>query len=46
VRPGDTIWEIARKFDGVTEKDILRLNNLSRYDKIHPGQHLKIRRKS
>jgi len=45
VRPGDTIWEIARKFDGVTEQDILRLNHLSRYDKIHPGQPLKIRKK-
>ncbi len=46
VRSGDTIWEIARKYEGVTENDILRLNNLSRRDKIRPGQHLKIRRKS
>jgi len=46
VRRGDTIWEIARKYDGVTENDILKLNNLSRRDKIRPGQHLKIRRKS
>ncbi len=46
VRSGDTIWEIARKYEGVTENDILRLNNLSRRSKIHPGQHLKIRKKS
>jgi len=46
VRYGDTIWEIARKYPGVTEDDILKLNKLTRRDKIHPGQHLKIRRKS
>lgn len=46
VRTGDSIWKIARKYPNVTEEDILRANNLSRYDKIHPGQKLKIPKKS
>ena len=46
VRYGDSIWEIARKFPGVTQSEILRLNKLSNSDKIHPGQRLKIKRKS
>lgn len=46
VRYGDNIWEIARKFPGVTLTEILQLNKLSSSDKIHPGQRLKIKRKS
>lgn len=46
VRYGDNIWEIARKFPGVTQTDILQLNKLSSSDKIHPGQRLKIKKKS
>jgi membrane-bound lytic murein transglycosylase D len=42
VRNGDSIWEIARKYPGVSEQDILRLNNMSGREKIHPGQELKI----
>lgn len=46
VKSGDSIWEIARKFPKITEEDILRVNNLSRSDKIHPGQKLKIPKKT
>jgi membrane-bound lytic murein transglycosylase D len=45
VKSGDTLWEIAQHFPGITEKDILQLNNLSDPDKIKPGQVLKIRKK-
>ena len=45
VKPGDTLWDIARKFQGVTETDIMRLNNLKSGDKIVPGQVLRIIRK-
>ena len=38
VKYGDSIWEIAKKFPGVSDQDILRLNNLSNGDRIHPGQ--------
>lgn len=46
VRNGDTIWDIAKKFDGVTATDILRLNNISDASRIQVGQKLRIRKKS
>lgn len=46
VRNGDTLWEIARQFPGVSDTDIMRLNDLTYNSKIHPGQKLKIKDKS
>ncbi|MEZ5070594.1 MAG: transglycosylase SLT domain-containing protein [Bacteroidales bacterium] len=46
VRQGDTLWEIARKYPGVSETDIARLNNLTDASRIKPGQVIRIRRKS
>ena len=46
VRSGDTLWDIAKKFPGVTETDIVRINNLRSADRIHPGQVLKILKKT
>lgn len=43
VRNGDSIWEIAKKYPGVSDADILRLNNMSKRSKIHPGQKIKIK---
>ena len=45
VRQGDSLWEIARKYPGVSETDISRLNNISNANKIKPGQILKIKPK-
>jgi membrane-bound lytic murein transglycosylase D len=45
VRNGDTIWDIAKMFDGVSATDILKLNNISDASKIQVGQKLRIRRK-
>jgi membrane-bound lytic murein transglycosylase D len=42
VKQGDTLWEIARDYPGVSENDIMKLNNLGYTDKIQPGQKLKI----
>ena len=42
VKQGDTLWDIARRFPGVSETDILRLNNLSNANRIFPGQQLRI----
>jgi len=42
VKQGDTLWEIARDYPGVSEGDIMKLNNLGYSDKIKPGQKLKI----
>lgn len=46
VRNGDTVWDIAKKFDDVSTSEILSLNGLESNSKIHVGQRLKIRRKS
>jgi len=45
VRNGDTIWDIAKMFDGVSATDILKLNNISDASRIQVGQRLRIRRK-
>jgi membrane-bound lytic murein transglycosylase D len=45
VKQGDTLWEIARDYPGISESDIMKLNNLGYADKIKPGQKLKIRMK-
>lgn len=46
VRSGDTLWEIARKYPGVSEDDIARLNNMTNASRIQPGQVIRIKRKS
>lgn len=45
VRSGDNLWEIAKKYPGVSESDIARLNNMSNSSKIQPGQIIKIKPK-
>lgn len=39
VKPGDTLWTIAKKF-GSTISDIARVNNIEDINKIYPGQQL------
>jgi membrane-bound lytic murein transglycosylase D len=39
VQPGDTLWDITRKFDGLTVEKIKTLNKLGN-SKIQPGQKL------
>ncbi len=45
VKPGDTIWTIARQYPGVSGDDIRKINNL-KSDRVYPGQTLKIKTKS
>ncbi len=42
VKSGDTLWDIARKYDGVTVDQIKKLNNLNSKSKLKIGQKLKI----
>ena len=42
VKSGDTVWGIAQQYQGVSDNDILKWNNLSRNSKIQPGMKLKI----
>lgn len=39
VQPGDTLWDISRKFEGLTIERIKTLNNL-KTNKLQPGQKL------
>ena len=42
VRDGDTLYSIARCYDGVSHVDIMRSNGISASGVITPGQLLKI----
>jgi membrane-bound lytic murein transglycosylase D len=46
VRSGDTVWDIAKEYDGVSVSEILSINGMSGSGKIAVGQRLKIKRKS
>ena len=46
VKNGDTIWEIAQKYSGISSDEILKLNNLNSGRSLYIGQKLKIKRKS
>ncbi len=43
VQPGDSLWEISKKYDGVSVAKLKELNNL-RSNRITPGQRLVIGR--
>jgi membrane-bound lytic murein transglycosylase D len=45
VQSGDTLWDISRKFDGLTVEKLKKLNNLEG-NGIKPGQVLKIKENS
>lgn len=46
VRKGDTLWDIAQEYDGVTVSQIKELNNISNSRRLKPGQKLKVAIKS
>ena len=46
VRKGDTLWDIAKLYDGVTVDQIKKLNNINNSKKLKPGQKLKVAVKS
>ncbi len=46
VRKGDTLWEIAKEYDGVTVQQIKALNNISNAYRLKVGQKIKIAVKS
>ncbi len=45
VRSGDTLWDIANKYPGVSDTDLIRLNGLSDGNRISPGMIIKIKPK-
>jgi membrane-bound lytic murein transglycosylase D len=44
VKSGDSLWEIAQKYPGVSDTDISRWNNLSNSNNIKPGQKIRIKK--
>ena len=42
VRKGDTLWDIAKLYDGVTVDQIKSLNNIRNSKRLKPGQKLKV----
>lgn len=46
VRKGDTLWDIAKLYDGVSVDQIKKLNNIHNSKKLKPGQKLKVSVKS
>ncbi len=45
VRSGDTLWDIARMYPGVSDSDLIKLNGLSDGNRIKPGMIIKIKPK-
>lgn len=45
VRKGDTIWDIAQKYAGISSNEIMDLNQLKNDRGLYIGQKLKIKRK-
>jgi membrane-bound lytic murein transglycosylase D len=42
VKQGDTLWDIARQYDGVTVDQIKQLNNITNTRSLKPGQKIKV----
>ncbi len=42
VRRGDTLWDIARKYPGISTRDILKLNPSLNAKRLKPGKRIKI----
>ncbi|MDP4282129.1 MAG: LysM peptidoglycan-binding domain-containing protein [Bacteroidota bacterium] len=42
IKPGDNLWEIAAKYDGVTVAQIKKLNDISNINHLKSGQKIKI----
>jgi membrane-bound lytic murein transglycosylase D len=42
IQPGDNLWDIANKYEGVTVSQLKSLNNITNANKIKPGQKIKI----
>ncbi len=46
VQSGDNLWRIAQKFPGISNDEIMRLNNITNAQNLKVGQRLKIKPKS
>lgn len=44
LKRGDTLWKIAKKYEGITDHDLMQINNLTSGKDLKPGQQIKIKR--
>lgn len=42
VQKGDTLWHIAQKYNGVTVKELMQINNIRNTKTLMPGMKLKV----
>ncbi|MEI6900754.1 MAG: transglycosylase SLT domain-containing protein [Bacteroidota bacterium] len=42
IQPGDNLWDIAQQYDGATVAQIKKLNNISKTQRLQPGQKIKV----
>ena len=42
IRPGDTLWDIAKKYESVTVTDLKRLNRDLNFKKLKPGDKIRV----
>ena len=45
IRKGDTLWDIAKLYDGVTVDEIKKLNQINNSKRLKPGDKLKVQLK-
>lgn len=43
IRRGDTLWDIAKKYQGISANDIMKLNQISARKILKPGMKIKIK---
>ncbi len=43
IRRGDTLWDIAKKYKGISANDIIKLNHISARKILKPGMKIKIK---
>ncbi|MFC2112380.1 transglycosylase SLT domain-containing protein [Bacteroidota bacterium] len=46
IKYGDTLWDIAKKFPGVSDSDLIELNDLGSGNNIKPGMVIRIKPKA
>jgi len=46
IKEGETLWDIAKLYEGVSIEQIKQLNNITNEKRIKPGQKIKIAKKA
>ncbi|MGI8893833.1 MAG: LysM peptidoglycan-binding domain-containing protein [Bacteroidia bacterium] len=43
IQPGDTLWNIAQRYDGVTVEELKQINKINNGKDLQPGTRIKVR---